>query len=280
MRAKTWIPVVALAGLGAVLTRPGTPFGGRARRLLHRTSRTARKRANDLKGRTRGLLYRARDQHPDPDVPDLVLADRIRSQLGLLERELDLPRIHVAVYDHVAHLHGVVSSPADITTLEDAVLSISGVREVESALHIGLSVSDTRPSVGRRQHDLQWSDAKRRLVDVVMQRGIDEEAALVLLNAVMETFAERLPDGERAHVAAHLPADVKAMFTVPERHHLHRQHHLEGFVNEVGFRSALGLGDHLIADVIADVLHALRELVPDEAEDVAAVLSAELRAIW
>ena len=151
MKAKTWIPMVALAGLGVVVTRSGTP----TRRMIDRTAHTTRKRMRDIQGRTQGMLYRAGDKHPDPDVPDLVLADRIRSQLGVLERQLDLPRIHVSVFDHVAHLHGVVSTHADIITLENAVLAVSGVREVESALHVGLSVSDTRPSTGRLMHDLQ-----------------------------------------------------------------------------------------------------------------------------
>lgn len=275
VRAAAVVAATAIAG--AALARPGTP----TRRAVNRAVRTGRRRMRDMKGRREGLLYHARNQHPDPDVPDLVIADRIRSELGVLEKQLDLPRIHVYVVDHVAHLHGVVGAPRDIAIIEDAVVSVSGVREVESALHVGLNVGDTRPSVGRLQHDLQWSDAKQRLVDGVTARDIDPDTALSLVQATLETFAERLPLDERDHVAAHLPADVRAMFVVPRhrRRALHRRR-MDEFVRSVVARSATGLPDAVVIEVARDVVRTLRALVPEEAEDVAAVLAADLRELW
>jgi osmotically-inducible protein OsmY len=81
-------------------------------------------------------------------VSDDVLADRIRSSIGGLEKRLDIPHIHVMVEDHVAILHGEVTADSDVRTLEHAIVRVSGVRGVESQLHVGLASGDTRPSEG------------------------------------------------------------------------------------------------------------------------------------
>ena len=95
-----------------------------------------------------GILYRLAGRKPDPDVADDVLADRIRSSLGPLEKRLDVPRVHVMVEDHVALLHGDVPDVCDAAAIEHAVMRVSGVDGVESHLHAGLLVGDTRPSEG------------------------------------------------------------------------------------------------------------------------------------
>lgn len=104
-----------------------------------------------LHGRFRGLLYRLSGQEPDPDVDDLTLADRIRSELGPVEKRLDLPRVHVMVREHVALLHGQVEWPHEAATVEAAVRRVSGVRDIESHLHVGFLDPHTRPSAGH--HD-------------------------------------------------------------------------------------------------------------------------------
>src|ERR1700687_6230895 len=73
-----------------------------ARRLADRLGRDVRYAAASAPG----ILYRLAGRRPDPDVSDDVLADRIRSTLGPLEKRLDVPRVHVMVEDHVAVLHG------------------------------------------------------------------------------------------------------------------------------------------------------------------------------
>lgn len=98
--------------------------------------------------RFHGVLYRLRGQKPDPEVDDLTLADRIRSELGPLEKRLDLPHVHVMAEDHVVLLHGDVEWPHEAAAIEHAVRSVSGVHDVESHLHVGLLPSDTRPSTG------------------------------------------------------------------------------------------------------------------------------------
>ena len=98
-----------------------------------------------------GLVYRLAGRHPNPDVSDDILADRVRSSIGGLEKRLDVPHIHVMVEDHVAILHGEVTEDSDVRALEHAIVRVSGVRGVESHLHVGLAPGDTRPSEGAEE---------------------------------------------------------------------------------------------------------------------------------
>src|SRR5512134_3739097 len=122
MRARTRRAGAALATAGGVvLLRPGT----RANRVLRRQVDLMARRLRYLAGRLQGASYRLRGRHPDADVSDLVLTDRIRSVIGPLEKRLDLPHIHVLVEDHVALLHGVAASDQDAGELEEAVAGAS-----------------------------------------------------------------------------------------------------------------------------------------------------------
>lgn len=101
-------------------------------------------------GVLRGLSYRLLRRHPAADVDDRTLADRIRSTLGPLEKRLDVPHVHVMVVDGVAALHGDVADASQADQITRAVAAVSGVRHVDSHLHVGLLKSDTRPSTNRR----------------------------------------------------------------------------------------------------------------------------------
>jgi hypothetical protein len=142
--------LIQMAGLatgvmGAVVaSTSSTPFGKAARRLAHRLARDARYAA----GSVPGLVYKLAGRHPDPDVTDDILVDRVRSSIGGVEKRLDIPHIHVMVEDHVAILHGEVNEDSDIRTLEHTIMKVSGVRGVESHLHVGLARGDTRTSEG------------------------------------------------------------------------------------------------------------------------------------
>ncbi|MST33918.1 BON domain-containing protein, partial [Acidimicrobiaceae bacterium USS-CC1] len=127
---------------GVVLLRPGT----RANKVVCRSVDEAGRRLRYAGGRLQGLSYRLGGRHPDPHVGDNVLADRIRSSVGGLEKRLDLPHVHVTVERGVAVLHGEVGSAEDARQLERAVEAVSGVAGVESYLHVGLGAGDTRPS--------------------------------------------------------------------------------------------------------------------------------------
>src|SRR3954468_21012037 len=96
---RTTKRLVQVAALGAAtigvvaVAVPDTMVGKRARRLGKRIDRDVRYAVAS----SPGVLYRLAGRHPDPNVSDDVLANRIRSRFGPLERRLDVPRVHVAV---------------------------------------------------------------------------------------------------------------------------------------------------------------------------------------
>lgn len=273
MRARTKWAVGGLAAIGGVvLVRPGTMAN---RAVRHQFDVLAR-RLRYVGGRLNGVSYRLHRRRPDPDVSDLVLADRIRSSLGPLEKRLDLPHIHVMVEDHVALLHGEVGSEADADRIEAAVVAMTGVVGVESYLHVGLTAGDSRPSAGR---SVDQSDARRRLLEAATSVGLDARAATAAVRAILATFAERLPDDERDHVAAHLPPDVRTMFMPPRR----IRQRLVRTVPELVARVIAAnpeIPHEKALNVVDAVIRELRALVPEEVADIAAVLPAELREFW
>jgi uncharacterized protein (DUF2267 family) len=261
------------SGLGdAVALRPGTTTNRAARRVLGDVASQLRHTA----GRVDGLRHRLGGAGPDPDATGTVLADRIRSTIGPLEKRLDLPHVHVMVDEHLAVLHGEVGSATDADRIESAVAGVAGVHGVESYLRVGLGRGDTRPSQGRASR--HPSTARRRLLDAVSDVGVGHASAPLVVGSVLGALAERLPDDERAHVAAHLPTDVRGMLTPPRRIHGGPARTPAEVVRRV--RSAAALDEARAALATRRVLHVLRELVPEEADDVAAVLPADLRDLW
>jgi hypothetical protein len=103
-------------------------------------------------GVLQGAAYRLLRRHPTADVDDRTVADRVRSTLGPLEKRLDIPHVHVMVVDGVAALHGDVADASQAEQIAKAVGAVSGVRRVDSHLHVGLLKSDTRPSESRPKH--------------------------------------------------------------------------------------------------------------------------------
>jgi uncharacterized protein (DUF2267 family) len=264
--------VLAVAGV-AVLLRHGT----RANRLVRQGCDEAGRQLRYLRGHLRGASYRLRGQRPDPEVIDNVLADRIRSSLGPLEKRLDLPHVHVMVDDHIALLHGEVTSEADVDELMQAVAAVSGVVGVESYLHVGLTGGDSRPSAGRVGQPP--SDAMKRLLDAIGS-DVDPESSRPVLRAILATFADRLPAGERDRLAAHLPADVRVLFTAPRRT---KREAPPRTVHELVARIAAATSElpgGKAEQITAAVLSTLRLLVPEEERHVSAVLPPELRDLW
>lgn len=263
----------AAASLAAVL-RPGT----KGNKLVRHELEQARRQLRHLEGLIEGVNYRLSGRHPDPTVIDNVLVDRIRSTLGPLERTLDLPRVHVMVEHHVVLLHGDVGSEADAEKIEHAVAAVPGVEGVESYLHAGLTRGETRPSAGREVHPP--SGALSSLLTAAEEAGVSAASARTVVRGILATFADRLPDGERAHVISHLPADVRPLVTPPRRIAGTRPprtvHDLVGRI----VATTDGLPLERAEPVTAAVIQALRHLIPDEAGDVAAVLPPELRTFW
>ncbi|MFP3901666.1 MAG: DUF2267 domain-containing protein [Acidimicrobiia bacterium] len=272
--AKRAVGGAAVAG-GLVLLRPGT----HANKVLRRQVVVTGRRLRHFGGRLRGLGYRLRGGRPDPGVVDEVLADRIRSSLGTLEKRLDIPHVHVMAEDHVVLLHGSVSTRSEADEIEQAVAGVSGVRGVESYLHVGLGAGDTRPSEGRAVE--QPSEAMERLLGAAKSAGLEPRIARPAVRAILATFADRLPPSERDQVATHLPADVRELFAPPRR--MRRKappHTVDELVSRIAGTAPGTLPADRSVQVTEAVLRELRSLVPEERADVAAVLPAELKAFW
>jgi uncharacterized protein (DUF2267 family) len=251
-------------------------------RRAARVSSAAGRRLRYLRGRWEGIRYRLAGRHPDPWVGDDVLADRVRSELGPLEKRLDVPRVHVHVHDHMASLHGDVQNWEAADRIVRAVEHVSGIHGVESYLHIGLAAGDTRPSEGRVH--AAPSHALRVLLDAATRAGASEDRALASVRAVLSAFVDRIPLDEREHVVGHLPEDVRPLATPPRRMGTKpRVRTVPELVADVAAQTspdAAGVPPGREALITESVLAALRGLVPEEAEDIAAVLPTELRAFW
>jgi uncharacterized protein (DUF2267 family) len=272
---KRRVVVALAAGAAAVMAlRPGTA----GHQLLRRGTRWLGSRARNARGRLQGLRYRLARRHPDEDVPDAVLADRIRSVLGPVERRLDLPHIHVMVHDHVALLHGEVVTERDRQTLEREVRGVTGVRAVESRLRVGLLRSDTRPSEGRNRR--QPSPARRRLEAAAEHAGATGDPARAV-HAVLGCLCERIPPGERAQVRSHLPGDVRVLTEAPEGDGsaVAQIRTIEELIAAITGRDP-DLGTAEARRVTEAVVGELVALVPEERDDVAATLPGELRDLW
>jgi len=179
----------AAGAIGLVAaTTPDSGVGRAARNVADRIARDVRYAA----GSAPGLLYRLAGRQPDPNVSDDVLADRIRSSLGPLEKRLDVPRVHVMVDDHVAILHGEITDRREADAIEQAVMGVSGVVGVESHLHVGLVGGDTRPSRGAAT-PAPPSDALCALLETAKQAGAGQYSAAAV-HEVLCGFAGRMPE--------------------------------------------------------------------------------------
>lgn len=257
-------------GLRVISTRP------RLRRTLLDAGDVVARRTQRMLGGWQGARYRLTGGAPDPDVDDRTLADRVRSTIGPLEKRLDLPHVHVLVEDHVVLLHGEVGSQDEAAQLERAVRNVSGVRGVESYLHVGLLKSDTRPSAGRAEPSTQ----RRRLVAAAERAGIDAAHAEEVARTVLGAFIDAVPAGERRHVSAHLSPDVQALIVPPHRHGAEARPRTVADLVRAITAEAKGLDEARARAAAGEVLAELRALVPEERADVGAVLPADLRELW
>ena len=271
---KTAVATSAIAATTVVALRPKT------RSAARRVRRDAARRAHRLRGAGVGAWYRLSGHRPDPNVSDDILVQRVRSALGPIEKKLDLPRIHVLVEDGLVILHGEVARAGDVWPLERTALEVSGVRSVASYLHTGLAKGSTRPSMGHLDASIRPSAARMALLVAARDAGVSEHDAPRVARAVLATFTERIPADERRQLLAHLPADAR-QFAGPPRHRgttTARFRTVAEVAAAVSTDAALN-GEQAEAATRA-VITCLRSLVPDEADDVAAVLPPDLRALW
>jgi uncharacterized protein (DUF2267 family) len=271
MTRKRLLVVSGVAVGGVVI------LSNRGRRAVRQVFHDASRRARYMAGRAEGLGYRLSGAHPDLGVDDRTLADRVRSALGPLEKRLDLPRVHVMVEGHVALLHGAVGARSEADQVERMVRHVPGVQGVESYLHVGLLAGDTRPSMGRGAQ--QPSPQLSRLLSAGRDAGADETTDRASVRGVLAALAARLPDGERRQVFSHLPEDVRVLAEPPRRRGpaARRVRHVAEFVEATGVE---GIEPGRGTAIVESVVGMLRELVPDEAAGVSAVLPAELKEFW
>ncbi len=271
MRTSTKLALgaVAVASAGIALG-PGRAAAESRGSLLAR-------RVHYLGGFLHGQLYRLLGGRPDPKVSDDILADRVRSKLGSVTKELDLPRVHVMVTDHVVLLHGDVATADDAAAIEDAAQRVAGVRGVVSLLHEGLLPSDTRPSEGLRHGQ---SDALRRLLTAARDAGCGQGAERPCVRAVLAVFFDSLPLAERERLIAHLPLDVRRLTPPPRRagETVRLPSDAAEFVRAVTRVEPVNGGHE--AAVVTAVVRELHDLVPEEVRHVAALLPPALQAIW
>ncbi|HML00174.1 MAG TPA: BON domain-containing protein [Acidimicrobiales bacterium] len=225
-------------------------------------------------GRLEGLRYRLSGRHPDLAVTGAVLADRVRSEIGAVEHRLDIPHVHVMAQGHDVILHGEVDTAEHAAEVEVAVAMVPGVRHVDSRLRVGLTAGDTRPSEGAARHP--QSEAMHRLLAAAHGGGATPGTERAAARSILSTFVDILPAGERRHVLGHLPADVRALADSSVWVERRPLRHLEEF----SVAALPMVAPETRRTVVESVLGAVRELVPEEAEDVAAVLSGEMRRVW
>jgi uncharacterized protein (DUF2267 family) len=273
-----------LADAGSVVTAAGATALGAAWSHSPEQLRHVVRRAGDIGshqlqrylGDWNGIRYRLSGRHPDADVDDATLADRVRSELGPVIKSLDVPHVHVMSEDHVILLHGEVGSTADAEQIERAVRAVSGVDGIESYLHVGLLASDTRPSQSRPRPSSQ----RQQLVAAAREAGVPGDHAEEATRAVLATFAQTLPDGERAHLLSHLPADVRRLTGPPTRKGARRRVRTVAELVDTVTRESPDMPAGAALAATGAVLHALRAMVPEERRDISAVLPAELRELW
>jgi osmotically-inducible protein OsmY len=112
MRRSVWATGAALAAIGGWLATRSKSLTKNANPYVH-----------NAVNRAKGLTYRAMRRHPSTTVDDSVLADRIRSTIGPLEKQLGLSRINVMVEDGIAILHGDIDSDDAALQIEDSVVA-------------------------------------------------------------------------------------------------------------------------------------------------------------
>ena len=123
MRKRAWAAGAAVAAIGGWMATRSKSLTKNASPYLHRTVHQAK-----------GLAYRAMRRHPSTTVDDSVLADRIRSTIGPLEKQIHNSRINVTVENGIAILHGDIESREAATQIEEAVRDVAGVRDIRSHL--------------------------------------------------------------------------------------------------------------------------------------------------
>lgn len=214
-----------------------------------------------------GIRYRLEGGHPDLDVSDDVLADRVRSSLGPLEHRLGLPRVHVVVREGVVVLHGEIARRREAVALERAVGRMPSVRGVESYLHARIAPTGPRPAGGSAP-----SRAHRVLVEAAHNAGVPEGQEARAARVVLAAFMERVPVEQRKEMLGHLPVDARSLAAPPRRRGASKRHGPDDLKDAVAHTGAVA--PERAGEVTRGVLSALHGVLPDELDELVAMLFA------
>lgn len=130
MRKLLGIAAVVGAAVGAKIGIDRLRHSSRAQS----TVADLRRRGHHWVGQAKGMTYHALRRHPDANVDDATLADRVRSSIGPLEKRLHAPRVLVTVENGTVILHGEIPNSEAETEIVNAINSIAGVHDVRSHL--------------------------------------------------------------------------------------------------------------------------------------------------
>ncbi len=217
-----------------------------------------------------------RESVDHPEGPDL--ADRVRTELGPLVKELDLPRIHVMAEGTVVLLHGDVGSVAEAERIEDAVARLPGVSVVESHLHVGLLPGDSRPSDGHAHPER--SEMLGALMATAESIGISGAPAAAAVRGTLNAVLNQIPQNERTQLEGHFPKDVRAFARARRLIGEDARH----WKTELALDAASSLrGGISIEDaevLVPAVIGVVRRFVPEEDADVEATLHRRIRELW
>ncbi|MFL5309539.1 MAG: BON domain-containing protein [Myxococcales bacterium] len=154
MRTETTWGFFAGFVVGGVTVALLDPRRGAARRAVLRdkgisaaknAAGAAARRGRDLRHRLRGVVYETKARLSEEQVPDDILVERVRAQLG---RPVSHPRaIDVRVQDGCVVLAGPILA-AEVDDLISQVSRIAGVRSIRSELDL----HDEPGSVPALQH--------------------------------------------------------------------------------------------------------------------------------
>ncbi len=206
------------------------------------------------------------------------LADRVRTELGPLVKELDLPRIHVMAEGTVVLLHGDVGSVHQAEQIEDAVARLPGVSVVESHLHVGLLPGDSRPSDGHAH--APRSEMLTALLGAAESIGISGEPAVSAVRGTLNAVMNQIPPDEREQLEGHFPKDVRAFINARRLIGENAKH----WKTELGLDAAAALRGGITVDdaevLVPAVIGVVRRFVPEEDADVEATLHRRISELW
>lgn len=215
--------------------------------------------------------------HDTDESREHDIADQVKTVLGPVLKQLDLPRIHVMAEGHRVLLHGDVSRESDAEIIEDTILGLSDVDAVESHLHVGLLPSDTRPSQGVMPPSEMYLALMAAAADADLA---DPGEARAGIRGTLSAILEQIPPDERRHLFAHFPYDVRPLAAARRELGTPRRHWRRPKSLEIDASLRGGMTLETAIALLPKVIVVLRVFVPEEDQDVQATLTRHLRQFW